>query len=135
MLEHTRKHPINYNAKHKSVLYMSESGQTLKLPMKVAEALAQYVIENRPSYKSLFMNLMDKSSEDPFADINKKYTKTGALIRGLRIREDMSQKEFAKSLHITQGDLSKMENGKRPVGKTIAKRIAEKFHLDYRLFL
>ncbi len=36
---------------------------------------------------------------------------------------------------ISQADLSKMESGKRPIGKVIAKRLAEVFDTDYRIFL
>ena len=57
------------------------------------------------------------------------------LLRGLRARENLSQLEFAQAIGVTQSDLSKMELGKRPIGKIIAKRIAEKFDIDYRSLL
>jgi plasmid maintenance system antidote protein VapI len=38
-------------------------------------------------------------------------------------------------LGIPQGNISQMEHGKRPIGKQIAKRIAEFFKTDYHLFL
>ena len=56
-------------------------------------------------------------------------------LRGLRYREDLTQIEFAKAIGITQANLSAMENGSRPIGKDIAKRIAEHFEVDYRIFL
>ena len=73
--------------------------------------------------------------EDAFADLDKKYTKVGALLKGLRYREDMTQKEFSEKVNVKQGDLSKMENGKRPIGKNIAKRLSKLFKVDYRMFL
>jgi len=42
---------------------------------------------------------------------------------------------MAKKINITQADLSKMENGKRPIGKIIAKRIEKMFDVSYRYFL
>lgn len=36
---------------------------------------------------------------------------------------------------IPQRHISEMENGKRPVGKTNAKKLAEALNVDYRLFL
>jgi DNA-binding XRE family transcriptional regulator len=68
-------------------------------------------------------------------DVHKKYGKTGSVIRGFRAREDMTQIELAKKLGVTQGDLSKMENGKRPVGKEMAHRLAKVFRSDYRVFI
>ena len=57
------------------------------------------------------------------------------VLRGLRRREGLTQLEIGKMLNIPQGNLSQMENGKRPIGKHIAKRLAELFKTDYRLFL
>ena len=70
-----------------------------------------------------------------FAKINKKYTKPGALLRGLRARDGLIQVAIAKAIKVTQSDISQMENGTRRIGKIIAKRIEKKFDLDYRLFL
>lgn len=56
-------------------------------------------------------------------------------IKGLRYREGLSQIEFAKKLAISQTNLSAMENGKRIMGKELAKRVADLFGLDYRIFL
>jgi len=70
-----------------------------------------------------------------FERIIKKYTKAGALLKGLRGREGLTQAAFAKKINVTQANLSKMENGKRPIGKAIAKRIEKAFGTDYRYFL
>ncbi|MDP3558851.1 MAG: helix-turn-helix transcriptional regulator [Legionellaceae bacterium] len=56
-------------------------------------------------------------------------------MKGLRHREGLSQIAFAKALNITQTNLSAMENGRRSIGKALAKRIANQFNIDYRLFL
>lgn len=56
-------------------------------------------------------------------------------LRGLRYREGLTQKAFGKKLGIEQTNISKMEQGKRPIGKTLAKRIAKVFKSDYRIFL
>ena len=57
------------------------------------------------------------------------------MLRGVRVRENLSQIEFAKKIGVTQSDLSKMELGKRPIGKIVAKRIAKMFDVPYRIFL
>lgn len=56
-------------------------------------------------------------------------------LRGLRHRECLTQIELGKKLGIEQTNISKMEHGKRPIGKILAKRIAKLFHTDYRIFL
>lgn len=56
-------------------------------------------------------------------------------LRGLRFREGLTQKLLGEMLGIEQTNISKMEQGKRPIGKRIAKKLADLFHTDYRLFL
>jgi plasmid maintenance system antidote protein VapI len=43
--------------------------------------------------------------------------------------------EFAKKLNISQTNISAMKNGKRTIGTEFAKRAADLFGLDYRIFL
>ncbi|MBB71758.1 MAG: XRE family transcriptional regulator [Legionellales bacterium] len=52
-----------------------------------------------------------------------------------RLRENLNQQDFAEQINITQPELSKMETGKRPIGKTVAKRIAKAFGVNYQIFL
>jgi transcriptional regulator with XRE-family HTH domain len=72
---------------------------------------------------------------DVFKSLTEKYTKAGALLRGIRVREGLNQTDFAKLIDTTQANLSSMEHGKRPIGKNKAKLIAEQFDVDYRYFL
>ncbi len=62
-----------------------------------------------------------------FDEINKKYTKPGALLRGVRIRECLTQKQLAKKLHVTQSYVSQIELGKRNISKDVADRAAKLF--------
>ena len=57
------------------------------------------------------------------------------VLRGLRHREGLTQISMGELLGIPQGNISQMERGKRPIGKQIAKRLADLFHTDYHLFL
>lgn len=70
-----------------------------------------------------------------FAKLDKKLTKAGSLLKGLRTREGLSQIVFAEKIALSQANLSAMENGRRPIGKTVAKRIQKIFGVDYRYFL
>src|SRR5579864_6995379 len=75
------------------------------------------------------------ASEKVFSEIEKKFTKAGVLLKGLRVREGLTQIQFARKIHVTQANLSNMENGRRPIGKKIAKRIEKFFKVNYRYFL
>ena len=73
--------------------------------------------------------------DEVFGDLINEHGEPGLLLKGLRHREGLSQIELAKILNISQTNLSAMENGRRPIGKELAKRIAENFEVDYRVFL
>ena len=59
----------------------------------------------------------------------------GSAIRGLRLREGLTQEQLALRLGIKRTNLSEMENGKRPIGRNMAKRLAEVLKTDYKVFL
>lgn len=65
----------------------------------------------------------------------KKYKKVGLVLRGARYREGLSQIDLSKKSKVHQNEISKIENGKRPVGEKVAKRLARALHFDYRLLL
>jgi DNA-binding XRE family transcriptional regulator len=73
--------------------------------------------------------------DDLFCNLTQKSGEPGVLLKGLRYREGLSQIELAKQLSMSQTNLSAMENGRRAIGKELAKRIADIFELDYRIFL
>lgn len=62
-----------------------------------------------------------------------RYKKAGLVLRGMRYREGMSQKELAQKSKVSQNEISKIENGKRAVGDKVAKRLAAALNIDYRL--
>lgn len=120
----TKKHPTKLTKQGCTVLHIEESGRIYHIPRNVAE---KYEVKSDKRHKA--------SSEDVFAKLEQKYTKPGVLLKGTRHRENLTQVQMAKRINVTQADLSKMENGKRPIGKNIAKRIEEEFGINYRYFL
>ena len=88
--------------------------------------MEQYKVSNEEDYMSI---------EDVFSDLTEEYGEPGVLLRGLRFREGLSQNEFAKKMNMSQANLSAIENGRRSIGKILAKRISEVFDVDYRMFL
>lgn len=127
MSVHMKMRHIKVNKK--PVLCISEEGGVYKLPKSI---LNKYVVYDQISLKKARKMARHKqvksvAPEVAFAEINAKYTKTGALLKAVRLREGLNQKDFATLIKVTQGDLSKMERGKRPVGKILVKRIAKLF--------
>ena len=70
------------------------------------------------------------SLEEVFPDLHQ-----GSAIRGLRLREGLTQEQLARLVGVKRTNLSEMENGKRPIGKNMAKRLARVLKTDYKVFL
>lgn len=100
-------------------------GNHYAIPLKIME---KFKISSRSDQTSL-------SIDDVFGSLINETSEPAVLLRGLRHKEGLSQVEFAKLIHVTQANLSAMENGKRIIGKELAKRIAKQFGVNYRLFL
>ena len=60
---------------------------------------------------------------------------SGTYLSGARHREGMTQKQLAEKTGVPQRHISEMENGKRPIGKKIAKVFAKILKTNYRVFL
>lgn len=59
----------------------------------------------------------------------------GRFLKGARTKEGLTQKELSRLTGIPQGHISEIENGKRPIGKIIARKLGEALNIDYRVFL
>lgn len=62
-------------------------------------------------------------------------TLPGVCLLGARAREGMTQKQLSEKTDIPTRHLSEMENGKRPIGKAMAKRLGETLGVGHRVFL
>ncbi|MEN9654496.1 MAG: hypothetical protein RL235_608 [Chlamydiota bacterium] len=65
----------------------------------------------------------------------KRFSETGIMLRGCRYKSGMTQLMLAKKMRVSLRHISEIENGKRVVGKDMAKKLAEIFDIDYRVFL
>lgn len=128
MLEHAKAHPtrnlcevIVMTPKSKRVIYNINP----KHMREVEKLLTKYdEDDNEPvSWEVLAKERIEKHKE------------AGLVLRGIRYRESMSQKELAKKSKVSQNEISKIENGKRAVGEKVAKRLAKALNIDYRLLL
>jgi DNA-binding XRE family transcriptional regulator len=59
----------------------------------------------------------------------------GVALVGARTREGLTQRELAELSGIPQRHISEMENGKRPIGKERARKLAEVLNVNYKVFL
>ena len=57
------------------------------------------------------------------------------VLKGARLRENLTQLQLAKKLGIRQHHLSEMENGKRTIGKEMAKKLGEILNANWRVFV
>lgn len=56
-------------------------------------------------------------------------------LRGIRMREGLTQTELAKKMGIKQSHISEMERCKRPIGKAMAKKFAKVLNANWQCFL
>ena len=58
-----------------------------------------------------------------------------ACLRGARYREGLTQQQLSDMTGIPKRHISEMENGKRPIGKHNARRLADALRIDPRRLL
>jgi DNA-binding XRE family transcriptional regulator len=103
-----------------------------KFPIEAGRGLLNFLngLKNSNEYsRSVYQ------AEEVFPNIKDPLKRIGIIFRGIRIKNDLTQVEMAERLALDQSDISKIEKGKRPIGKTLAKKIEKEFSVDYRRFL
>jgi hypothetical protein len=70
-----------------------------------------------------------------FAELRPDDAIPSAILRGSRVKEELTQVQLSELTGIPRRHLSEMEHGKRPMGKETAKRLAKALKCDYRVFL
>lgn len=86
-----------------------------------------------------FVRAIEEGKERTYsvAEVFPEYISQGKTIalRAYRTRENLTQRKLAEKVGIPQRHISEMENGKRPIGKEMAKRFSEVLGMDYRSLL
>jgi DNA-binding XRE family transcriptional regulator len=59
-------------------------------------------------------------------------SKASVALKGYRYRENLTQQQLSAMTGIPQRHISEMENGKRIIGVTSAKKLAKALNCDYR---
>jgi DNA-binding XRE family transcriptional regulator len=116
MLAHTKKHP-------------TESIRLVGSP-EVINRLRKYALK-------VGAGIIEVADCIPASDISPELDTNpgGVYLRGIRLREGMTQDELANLTGISRSNISAMEHGKRPIGKETAKKLAAVLRCDYRRFL
>lgn len=93
---------------------------------------------NAPKIKE-YARIIEESNERNYsiAEVFPEYIgrEIQVALRACRNREDLTQRQLAELVGIPQRHISEMENGKRTIGKEMAKRFAEVLKVDYRALL
>ena len=73
----------------------------------------------------------------PLAEVFPEYAgkEPQIALRAYRHRENITQRQLAELTGIPQRHISEMENGKRAIGKVVAKRLGQALHVEYKMFL
>jgi len=117
MLAHTKKHPIE-----KIELRFIGPAGNLKKAIEAMKPLGFVDASDSIPWRDAFPNDSEKQL-------------IGKALAGARYREGMTQIQLAEQTGIPQRHISEMENGKRPIGKEMAKRLGKALNVSYKVFL
>lgn len=81
---------------------------------------------------------LDTSDSVPWRDAYPELSEAqliGKALSGARYRERLTQIQLAGLVGTPQRHISEMENGKRPIGREMAKRLGKALNIGYKAFL
>jgi len=84
------------------------------------------------------LGFLDKSDTVPWREAYPECSEAqliGKALAGARYREGLTQVQLSDMTGIPQRHISEMENGKRPIGKEMAKRLGKALNVSYKVFL
>lgn len=100
------------------------------VPRKIGRDLISYIEDNYSDFNedSIAANIV-------LPELKNDKKRPATILRGLRYREELTQKQLADKLSIRQHHLSEMENGKRTISKEMAKKLAKLLNVNWKIFL
>ena len=84
------------------------------------------------------LGFVDASDSVPWRDAYPECSEEqliGKALFGARYREGLTQTQLAELTGIPQRHISEMENGRRPIGKEMARRLGKALNISYKVFL
>jgi DNA-binding XRE family transcriptional regulator len=123
---------------HTDFVVESNSTRVFRVPTKVANSVLEFITpyeipilkENEGSNKDDEFISIDEVFKDYYAETSKPAT----LLRGYRLRNELTQAELAKYLKTSQAAVAAMESAKRPISLSMAKKLATFFNANYKDF-
>lgn len=107
---------------------------TLTIPTcmrdEIAAGIQQLVEQIQKKHEDAIGDDKLYTIEEVFGEIT-----PGDCMRGLRAREDLTQKQLAEKLGVRPHHISEMENGRRAISVQMAKKIQSVFGGTYKSFL
>ena len=99
--------------------------------------------ENVEEVSTRVRELMDAAQEGSdfvpaekiFPSLTDPEKRPGVALRAARLRAEMTQVGLAAKIGCEQADISKMESGRIPIGKSRAKKLGATLGINYRVFL
>lgn len=139
MSEHMKKHPTKHEKNKKDLTLLIEGKSFtyhniphIKLSLildNIHNKLEKYSVSEDEAYSTTHWREL-------FTELHpKKGNRSGKAIKAYRLREGWTQVEIAKKLKVSQNFISSLENGRKPIGKDLAKRLGKLFHIDPIVFL
>ena len=119
MLEPTKKHRTDEMVTLRLRVHRSVAE---KIKLLISEFEAESNFEARPW-------------RDVLGDLRPTDTIPSSILRGSRVKEDLTQVQLSAMTGIPRRHLSEMEHGKRTIGKETARKLARALNCDYRIFL
>ncbi len=117
MQAHTRKRPID---KMDVARFLGPTDKILEV-RRFAFSLGLSDIDESIDYQNAFPAFVGKETQ--------------IAIKAYRVREGLTQVQLAELAGIPRRHISDMENGRRPIGKENARKLANALNTDYRMFL
>ena len=114
------------------------TGGSTKITLTVPECMAaeitagiqQVMDQAQKKYEASIEDDKLYSIEEVFGEIT-----PGDCMRGLRAKEDLTQKQLAEKLGVRPHHISEMEHNRRPISIQMAKKIQSIFGIGYKTFL
>jgi len=83
-----------------------------------------------------YVELLEKTKSTSWREVAaQRGSIPSSILRGARSKTDITQTRLSELTGIPQRHISEMEQGKRPIGKETAKKLAAALNTDYRVFL
>ena len=118
-----KKHSIQFKFDNRTLYYQDLPQDEAKVVIRALKTISSYLLKRSDEQYSSWRE--DDSGPNG----------VGSLIKALRKKQGVSQKELAEKLDIKQYNLSRLETGTRTISKLMAQRLGGVFNMDYKDFL